>query len=229
MLLFIKGCGHHGDRISRFNTSHVTLYRQGEKRTRPGLPFQYISCYSLSYWLREVLLSELVSIHLMLLFINIPLAVWLWPDTFQYISCYSLSEGESLIQIGAVKFQYISCYSLSIIGKLNGYYYPMFQYISCYSLSTFLRCLCSSNLVSIHLMLLFIQWKRENTSKDGSFNTSHVTLYRGAGLVGTDPMAFQYISCYSLSLFRLWFLFAKSSFNTSHVTLYQGHNLNLHE
>ena len=61
------------------------------------------------------------------------------------------------------------------------------------------------------------------------FNTSHVTLYRGAGLVGTDPMAFQYISCYSLSLFRLWFLFAKSSFNTSHVTLYQGHNLNLHE
>ena len=70
MLLFIKGCGHHGDRISRFNTSHVTLYRQGEKRTRPGLPFQYISCYSLSTFLRCLCSSNLVSIHLMLLFIN---------------------------------------------------------------------------------------------------------------------------------------------------------------
>ena len=178
MLLFIKGCGHHGDRISRFNTSHVTLYRQGEKRTRPGLPFQYISCYSLSYWLREVLLSELVSIHLMLLFINIPLAVWLWPDTFQYISCYSLSEGESLIQIGAVKFQYISCYSLSIIGKLNGYYYPMFQYISCYSLSWCRPCWNGPDGVSIHLMLLFIV-------------VSFVVL--------VCEVQFQYISCYSLS------------------------------
>ena len=92
MLLFIKGCGHHGDRISRFNTSHVTLYRQGEKRTRPGLPFQYISCYSLSTFLRCLCSSNLVSIHLMLLFIACFFLTMVILVGFQYISCYSLSS-----------------------------------------------------------------------------------------------------------------------------------------
>ena len=124
-----------------------------------------------------------------------------------WIGYLLLSEQFHYIQ-HFILFQYISCYSLSKKRRVLRVSWNQFQYISCYSLS---------------LRAYILVWMIV------CFNTSHVTLYRGAGLVGTDPMAFQYISCYSLSLFRLWFLFAKSSFNTSHVTLYQGHNLNLHE
>ena len=75
-----------------------------------------------------------------------------------------------------------------------------------------------------------------------SFNTSHVTLYRGRKTQisnNTDVsihlmllfiavlkedfeqyFAFQYISCYSLSGFVQYPIFNCNSFNTSHVTLY---------
>ena len=98
----------------------------------------------------------------------------------------------------------------------------MFQYISCYSLSerSFRPGKCYH--VSIHLMLLFIRLaERASDFVDTSFNTSHVTLYRGYGTysfcgvhVSIHLMLlfitleeikqkytelFQYISCYSLS------------------------------
>ena len=54
--------------------------------------------------------------------------------------------------------------------------------------------------VSIHLMLLFI------VNEDGTF---------------VCEWAFQYISCYSLSILPLLLETVEISFNTSHVTLYQ--------
>ena len=56
---------------SRFNTSHVTLYLHVLQPLRLFLPFQYISCYSLSD-VTFTTMSDKVK--------------------FQYISCYSLSE-----------------------------------------------------------------------------------------------------------------------------------------
>ena len=120
----------------RFNTSHVTLYPgpdfYGSRENRVSIhlmllfiasysasrnlpiPFQYISCYSLSknsllmqVWRKlrfntsHVTLYRktyfacrcrlLVSIHLMLLFISFKLLNVRVADSFQYISCYSLS------------------------------------------------------------------------------------------------------------------------------------------
>ena len=54
----------------------------------------------------------------------------------------------------------------------------------------------------------------------GSFNTSHVTLYRIYGKTERHWITFQYISCYSLSPAWLYFVKFEGSFNTSHVTLY---------
>ena len=79
---------------SRFNTSHVTLYRTGCTGDRLGF---------------------FVSIHLMLLFIvSIPESITIcwW---FQYISCYSLSVNVMKYSHLLDRFQYISCYSLSSI------------------------------------------------------------------------------------------------------------------
>ena len=67
--------------LSRFNTSHVTLY---PKRNN----------------FKSVL--DRVSIHLMLLFIgNEKINEW-DPDMFQYISCYSLSLGYNEINANCV-------------------------------------------------------------------------------------------------------------------------------
>ncbi len=100
--------------------------------------FQYISCYSLS-------LAEWID------YVN--------AIKFQYISCYSLS----LFKVGQIVkcrlFQYISCYSLSCLSDIDFYRAILFQYISCYSLSNL--CYKSGPFlhVSIHLMLLFIQFE----------------------------------------------------------------------
>ena len=167
----------------------------------PVVAFQYISCYSLSK-VFHVLESELirfntshvtlypffpvitfsldfVSIHLMLLFIN----YWGWYSQKERVSIHLM-----LLFIPDAIFPIV--------------------------LSTF---------VSIHLMLLFIFIIGHlNSVLITGFNTSHVTLYRtirdhsrGKILVSIHLMllfiftplqimlvrlAFQYISCYSLSL-----------------------------
>ncbi len=76
----------------------------------------------------------------------------------------------------------------------------MFQYISCYSLSKRTTGTQESTLVSIHLMLLFINVLSGFALSPLCFNTSHVTLY--PDVYADEIMAiikFQYISCYSLS------------------------------
>ena len=143
--------------------------------------------------------ADCISIHLMLLFIQIrdkmnaspfgfqyiscyclslllcyhPLLLF----AFQYISCYCLSDKRQGILIWYDGFQYISCYCLSFFVFLSFCYDALFQYISCYCLS-FNRYqwrwyLC----ISIHLMLLFILCAHICHSQFLYFNTSHVTVY----------------------------------------------------
>ena len=121
----------------------------------PG-KFQYISCYSLSWSLQlPVLHNYLVSIHLMLLFIFKLRSVHLVSFSFQYISCYSLSPIAYIIPIQI-------SFNTSHVTLHPGDLIPFVPI----------------NLVSIHLMLLFI------------------CILIGVLLA---LAMFQYISCYSLS------------------------------
>ena len=201
MLLFIEPwVATSGNARERFNTSHVTLYRDRKHKRKACTPFQYISCYSLSrsssastktspvsihlmllfIWKRHGDKNETrdVSIHLMLLFILTELWLGFLTVSFQYISCYSLSNPEKELVIIVNWFQYISCYSLSCTVFFSFIKHIMFQYISCYSLSPENVCRASEISVSIHLMLLFI-----HSAQRGKWNHH----------------SFQYISCYSLS------------------------------
>ena len=141
-----------------FNTSHVTLYRKATKG-----------------WQR----NNVVSIHLMLLFIVFKLLNKEKKQRFQYISCYSLSVHRIPQRFFPKAFQYISCYSLSKFFRLYPEAKDLFQYISCYSLSLSAILAILDLRVSIHLMLLFITEHLQNSNSGRhSFNTSHVTLYQ---------------------------------------------------
>ena len=226
--------------------------------------FQYISCYSLSLLKQCVQPWIFVSIHLMLLFIksedlkdyskicfntsHVTLYRWsaLWPNITN--TSFNTSHVTLYLVAGNMfklptEFQYISCYSLSGIPMqklltMNVSIHLMllfiekrhciscnqrkFQYISCYSLSNFAGI---------------------GVTKNGGFNTSHVTLYQQStwtrmiiyhvsihlmllfiyvpNASQSDRITFQYISCYSLSGFRRSDSSFLPCFNTSHVTLYR--------
>ena len=100
--------------------------------------------------------TEYISIHLMLLFIDV----------------------NEILFGPYVLFQYISCYCLSMIGLAKGDDHPVFQYISCYCLSasTASASTISSNFTTSHVTVY--QWYYDSrlfTFID--FNTSHVTVY----------------------------------------------------
>ena len=203
--------------------SCYSLSVMGSKNWTLWYLFQYISCYSLSAHRTEPQASRssfntshvtlyqfkvvtyrrylLVSIHLMLLFINLVHLLCTAELMFQYISCYSLSKSYRVYSTIKDGFQYISCYSLSISILSNGLICLMFQYISCYSLSM----IHSSFFPTIEC-----------------FNTSHVTLYLAWILMG-----FQTKRCFNTSHVTLYHEnynycpYCGSSFNTSHVTLYR--------
>ena len=98
--------------------------------------FQYISCYSLSALPFFQELPDQVSIHLMLLFIQMVL--------FRPDFCVMVSIHLMLLFIDQTK-EFVHAYR-------------RFQYISCYSLSSKNKEILFSTKVSIHLMLLFILW-----------------------------------------------------------------------
>ena len=133
--VYLLQCVYSGYKVQNFNTSHVTVYRY--TRSSPTS-------------------SNLISIHLMLLFIPLKCCATCSSSTFQYISCYCLSETKVQKAVCAVAFQYISCYCLSksqtLLRQITGYfntshvtvyhhrrkhivYLYQFQYISCYCLS----------------------------------------------------------------------------------------------
>ena len=186
------------DKVNYFNTSHVTVYQRPTSSRNTVEGFQYISCYCLSMpeeiyvnqlrdfntshvtvypaLILQCLVDNWISIHLMLLFILISFFPFIRFVHFNtsHVTVYPVPTRFFFILF---KFQYISCY--------------------CLSLSSFL--LIESPLISIHLMLLFID----------------------VGDLWTQGSSgFQYISCYCLS--RRSFLVSSGSwhFNTSHVTVY---------
>ena len=188
---------------SSFNTSHVTLY-PGRGKELPIPPIRFNTSHVTLYLSSSSScpISSAVSIHLMLLFIfRNPLLAALANSCFNTShvtlyrvsipgikseqSCFNTSH-VTLYQVWALKvisetnvsihlmllfiwmqrfsssscraFQYISCYSLSYIKEAVTAGAYKFQYISCYSLS---------------------QTPEGIVSSYSSFNTSHVTLYRG--------------------------------------------------
>ena len=185
---------------TRFNTSHVTLYRLMQNSYQATSPFQYISCYSLSLpltgfrcWLLRFNTSH-VTLYQASHLTNIRSHRRF---NTSHVTLYRVSESDTFRTLWT--FQYISCYSLSEDRDRNCKKVQAFQYISCYSLSHFLIFLADRSFVSIHLMLLFIS------------------------IVSAIPSAaslFQYISCYSLSLKASVMTGRNARFNTSHVTLY---------
>ena len=142
---------------------------------------------------------EIVSIHLMLLFISKSDVKEVNLNRFQYISCYSLSlrPQENIpcqtrfntshvtlypevhpVSDPSSTFQYISCYSLSlcwcavlrITFGFNTSHVTLYRYYA--------NLIRQMKRVSIHLMLLFINVDTSLRQPSMGFNTSHVTLYR---------------------------------------------------
>ena len=98
-------------------------------------------------------------------------------------------------------FQYISCYCLSASSDIACTFVFHFNtsHVTVYLLAPFLSKWI--NIISIHLMLLFIAFQYPSVYVMSHFNTSHVTVYRGSG---------------KAELECVW------HFNTSHVTVYRN-------
>ena len=118
---------------------------------------------------------------------------------FQYISCYCLSVLYKRKKLGTTTFQYISCYCLSSCSSNRDINTSNFNtsHVTVYHLSSFpwyARLLISihlmllfiqlpstlsdsSSVISIHLMLLFILCTFFHHPRFLHFNTSHVTVY----------------------------------------------------
>ena len=123
----------------------------------------------------------LISIHLMLLFIISSPCLFSPFFKFQYISCYCLS-----VPFNKFLFCYIHFNTSHVTVYRNGRVQPN-----------------SCKLISIHLMLLFINPCDLRRIRSVNFNTSHVTVYLELMENGT---------------------FHQHDFNTSHVTVYLCQN-----
>ena len=198
MLLFINIAHIICILLSSFNTSHVTLYLRAEApRTIRGM----------------------VSIHLMLLFIENGKWLHLPMESFQYISCYSLSPLPRMhtIRLESFNTSHVTLYLLLMDGALRNHFVSIhlmllfiihilsyllecrvFQYISCYSLSRIYSVYDMALYVSIHLMLLFIKNPLQKGDVVRGFNTSHVTLYLAAGVTVKEPY---FVSIHLMLLF----------------------------
>ena len=167
-----------------------------------AIKFQYISCYSLSGIPHLRCRDGMeVSIHLMLLFIvhfqirKMPSNygfntshVTLYQKVLRYLYRLRKSFNTSHVTLYRL-WQYLTkilhlCFNTSHVTL-----YRIYDYVSSANLEVsihlmllFIREETSSTTkaktVSIHLMLLFIKMTAENYIILGSFNTSHVTLYR---------------------------------------------------
>ena len=77
--------------------------------------------------------------------------------------------------------------------------------------------------VSIHLMLLFIRFRRNREKRKYSVSIHLMLLFIKLGIpIREYHTQFQYISCYSLSVWIIYFCNFHTCFNTSHVTLYHS-------
>ena len=126
--------------------------------------------------------TEYISIHLMLLFIDV----------------------NEILFGPYVLFQYISCYCLSMIGLAKGDDHPVFQYISCYCLSasTASASTISSNFTTSHVTVY--QWYYD--SRLFTFIDFNTVYHLTVDFNDSDIILFQYISCYCLSIRRTDFI-----------------------
>ena len=99
-------------------------------------------------------------------------------------------------------FQYISCYSLSLQCRRNAIETYRFNtsHVTLYQTQPADQPITKTGfntshvtLYPISMSLSFVMW--------ASFNTSHVTLYHAGRMEPGDEQWFQYISCYSLSVY----------------------------
>ena len=185
----------------RFNTSHVVVYLGNEIfLTKKIKTFQYISCCSLSSSFFPIQYSRFVSIHLMLQFI------------LNYHASLDLNRCFNTSHV-VVYPDYISDIPFVIIVSIH----LMLQFI--------LPEYDTKNLalhVSIHLMLQFIQISIFPSSWQNCVSIHLMlqfisTLHTWKRLI----LAFQYISCCSLSKQMSRNALAAYGFNTSHVVVYQ--------
>ena len=147
------------------------------------MPFQYISCYSLSWGWYSQKERWRVSIHLMLLFIGIQKDI---QGVFKVVSIHLM-----LLFIWWKSVQRVP------------------SSVSIHLMLLFIRSKESRSgrwrIVSIHLMLLFILHRRGNPGRN-----SHVSIHLMLLFIfhhnGRNVRAetFQYISCYSLSVTCVW-------------------------
>ena len=179
MLLFIYTRFSCSGDILYFNTSHVTVYLC--IRTSNTVSIKYFNTSHVTVYRRRTYNYRKViqiSIHLILLFIEIRRRLLGSLLAFQYISCYCLSTLEDDISSLLSLFQYISCYCLSSgINKFTCNFMISIHLMLLF-IVIILRWLRSLRQISIHLMLLFIG----------------MTFYKVE-----EYVIFQYISCYCLS------------------------------
>ena len=161
-----------------FNTSHVTVYRPG---------------------IRKAVRCSKISIHLMLLFIVIPLRIVIIIPDFNtsHVTVYRNTKAKLRQQS---EFQYISCYCLSDGTNGKMYFVSEFQYISCYCLSwcNVIYLVACKDFNTSHVTVYRFD-ACSCTPAISYFNTSHVTVYLEKLATDTTVTLFQYISCYCLS------------------------------
>ena len=156
MLLFIFVRRRTYNYRKDFNTSHVTVYHVATLISVRFYRFQYISCYCLS-------LSQTFLIHLQCNF------------NTSHVTVYRYDFFISLSSHWHFNTSHVTVYRRFIIpppflaGDFNTSHVTVYRYTR--SSPT------SSNLISIHLMLLFIKYCSSLYITSIYFNTSHVTVY----------------------------------------------------
>ena len=119
---------------TRFNTSHVTLYRLMQNSYQATSPFQYISCYSLSgVRIGHIQDTMDFSIHLMLLFIEKELYPYLLFYGFNtsHVTLYQKIATEIAKRYKRFNTSHVTLYpSFFQFSQID----LSFEYISCYSL-----------------------------------------------------------------------------------------------
>ena len=132
--------------------------------------------------------------------------------------------GEAPYKRTYVKFQYISCYCLSTSSRcpILVFYHFNTSHVTVYQEIQKHKGTC--NVISIHLMLLFIRFIIPPPFLTGDFNTSHVTVYQEILLESQYQLSnfnTSHVTVYHrLSLSIIHFI---KNFNTSHVTVYPIH------
>ena len=162
-----------------FNTSHVAIYlcQDNPKGTYIlGFNTSHVAIYPLP--LRQIFSRILVSIHLMLLFIETKIYIWREKGGFNtsHVAIYPTLTYNTLHCIPSFNTSHVAIYQDSE-NKSQ---------------------LCIQ--VSIHLMLLFIGTKSNRKNKDSEVSIHLMLLFiKYNRLLCVQKMPFQYISCCYLS------------------------------